>query len=121
MSGCVRFATLVSPVTALYSFVPFATACNAPHRHASCSTQSGSMSSILSLLLSTTQSKSELVLTEKCSFVAPSGMSHIKYIPSTKRAFSVSTITLLTIRPPSSANTAPTRLLPNTDGNLTRL
>ena len=65
MSGCVKEATLVAPLMALYSFEPIVTAWNAPHRQASCSTQSGSMSSILSLLLSTTQSKSDVLRMEK--------------------------------------------------------
>ena len=83
------------------------------------STQSGSISSIFSLLLSTTQSNSALFSTVKYRSVAVAGMSDIRYIPASKPPLSVSTSTSFTIVPSLSVIMLPTKPLPGTLGNLT--
>ena len=103
------------------SFEPTMLLPTTAHRCSSLATQSGSMSSILSLFDSTTLSNSAVFRMEKYRNAAPSGTSFIRYMPASKRLFSVGTMISSRMPPSASVNREPTRLLPGTLGNLTRL
>ena len=77
------------------------------------------MSSILSLFDSTTISNSAVSNTVKYKSVAPSGTSHITYIPLSNLQFIVCTTTFFTTVPSASTNAEPTRFVPLTVGNRT--
>ena len=109
------------PVTQARSLSPTTVLLTAAQRYSSTSTQSGSMSSILSELLSTTLSPGVFDHVVAQRLTAPSGMSVMMYCPFSKVRLMVGTSTLPMMLPSSARKMEQSMLEPGAAGKRTLL